>query len=95
MGESSGEQPKVKGDTANRLLRRWEDKAVLGLGSLVLALVGLMWTDLRAQISDLEKARSQVETKVAVQDAEMAALKESLREMKGMLRQALEARKSP
>lgn len=93
MGESSGEQPKVKGDTAKRTLRRWEDKAVLGLGSALLGLVAWMWNGLSAQIADLEKAKAATETRIAVQHTEINSLKEALIRIESKLDKALEARK--
>lgn len=87
--ESSDEHPKVKSGGTERLIRRWEDKAVAVLGIAVVGLVCWMWQGLSAQISKLEEAKNSLETKVAVQHSELSGLKAQLTRIEEKLDEAL------
>lgn len=89
MGESSGDQPKVRGDSARRALRRWEDKALVAMMTLLIGVVCFMWKAQASQIDKLEDARAENATKIAVQHSEISALKATLARIEDKLDEAL------
>lgn len=87
--ESSDEQPAARKGGTERLIRRWEDKAVALLGAAVVALVCWMWSGLSAQITKLEDARLVMDTRLAVQHEEVSSLKRQLARIEDKLDEAL------
>lgn len=88
MGDSSDTHQRVQGESSRSWIRRFEDKAVVMLGGIVLAMIGWMWTNVSGQIADLQKASQTIQTTVAVHDTELNLVKKALGRIEDKLERA-------
>lgn len=93
--ESSGDQPKVKGDSGRRELRRWEDKAVVAMMTLLIGVICFMWKAQAAQVEKLEERQVAVDKIAAIHSEEISTLKRLLLRIEDKLDKALENRRNP
>ena len=90
LGDSSDINPQVRRqESSRRIIRRWEDKLLVGLIGLVIAGVSYMYTTLSAQVTELQRSAASTATSVAVHDTEIRLIQKSLGRIEEKLDAAL------